>query len=96
MPAGHSRPPALTAARATRAVPARRPAFTSRAVSGLPGARAKAAPSSGSDGAVAFHGVSAVGSVARSTATPIMRGSVQAETSYGRTMSLPGTSFVSG
>ena len=96
MPAGHSRPPALTVARATRAVPPRSPAFTSRAVSGLPGARAKAAPSVASRAGAAFHGPSAAGSVAARRVTPIMSGRVQAETSYGRTMSLPGTSFVSG
>ena len=42
------------------------------------------------------YGVSWLGRLARSTLTPIMSGSDQAETSYGRTMSRPATSFTSG
>ena len=89
MPAGHSCPPTLAAARAMRACPPRSPAFTSRALSGLPGAIATA-PSAASASEAGFHGTRPDGSVVRSTLTPIISGSVQADTSYGRTISLPG------
>src|SRR5207237_10684571 len=80
VPAGHSRPSAFAAVRRIETLPLpRSAALIALAPSGLPG-RLAAAPL-GASAAGSPKGRSPAGSVAFSTVTPIIRGSVHAATS---------------
>ena len=95
MPAGHSRPSSASGARAMRTAPPRSPALTRRAASGPPGGSATG-PDAASAAVAGFHGAEAVRQRCALGGDAHHQGSDQAETSYGRTTSLPGTSLISG